>query len=321
MIKTSAKVLNQLKTVKSFAGLCSLLMSFLSTLFVFSSLSFADPNIASSSNSVTCNDTTLETYSGTSNLSANWGANTINLHWYADSESTTELTVPTTSQSCVYDSTLTPPPVSSVPQRTGYTFIGWKVRGLPEGYTKLQYIQSTGTQWINTGMALNTATDDIELVFEADSYTSGNSLFGARASTTSNVYSFAISSSLKYRVGWGASSPTLDIDADTNKHTLKIEHNGGVFKLDGVTIATRGNTSIVTPTTAGLFAIHATSSTKVYYGRTKIYEYKMLRNGKLTQHMIPAKNSNNVAGMWDTVTKTFFTNAGSGSFTAGPVVQ
>ena len=313
--------MNQLKTVKSFARTYGFVLSFLSTLFVFVSVSFATPNIASNSNSATCNDSTLETYSGTSNLSANWGANTISLHWYEDSESTTELTVPTTSQTCVYDGTLTPPPVANIPQKTGYTFAGWKVRGLPDGYTKLKYIQSSGTQWINTGIALNTATDDIELVFEADSYTGGNSLFGARTSTTSNVYSFAIASSLKYRVGWGASSPTLDIDADTNKHTLKIEHNGGVFKVDGVTIATQGNTSIVTPTTAGLFAIHATTSTKVYYGRTKIYEYKMLRNGKLTQHMIPAKDSNNVAGMWDTVTKTFFTNAGTGSFTAGPVVQ
>ncbi|MBQ6012199.1 MAG: InlB B-repeat-containing protein, partial [Alphaproteobacteria bacterium] len=36
--------------------------------------------------------------------------------------------VPSTSQSCTYDGSLTPPPVSYVPTRTGYTFKGWRVR-------------------------------------------------------------------------------------------------------------------------------------------------------------------------------------------------
>ena len=146
MIKTRAKVLNQLKTA------CGFVLSFLSTIFVFVSVSFADPNIAASSNSATCKNSTLETYSGTANLSANWGANTIKLHWYADSDATTELTGSGIPTSCVYDGALTPPPVASIPQKTGYTFAGWKVRGLPDGYTKLQYIQSSGTQYINTGV-------------------------------------------------------------------------------------------------------------------------------------------------------------------------
>jgi hypothetical protein len=58
----------------------------------------------------------------------------------------------------------------------------------------------------------------------------------------------------------------------------------------------------------------------VIYAR--LYYTKMWKNGTLVRYLIPAKrNSDNVVGMYDTVSKTFFTNAGSGAFIAGPVVQ
>ena len=73
-----------------------------------------------------CVNSNLQTYSGTSNLQANWSANTIQLHWYEDSDATTEMNVASVSQSCVYDGTLTPP--ATIPTKTGYTFKGWRVR-------------------------------------------------------------------------------------------------------------------------------------------------------------------------------------------------
>ena len=84
---------------------------------------FADPDIAPSASSADCKYAPLETYTGTSNLQADWQPNAIALHWY---NGDTELTVPSASQSCVYDGTLTPP--ATIPTRTGYTFKGWRVR-------------------------------------------------------------------------------------------------------------------------------------------------------------------------------------------------
>ena len=69
-----------------------------------------------------CKNNPLQTYSGTSNLQADWQANEIYLYWYDGDE---ELDVPEESWSCVYDGTLTPPPA---PTKTGYTFKGWRVR-------------------------------------------------------------------------------------------------------------------------------------------------------------------------------------------------
>ena len=94
------------------------MLSFLSTLFVFIPISFADPNIAPDANSADCKNSTLETYSGTSNLTADWEANTIHLRWYNNNTLMR-------SNTCVYDGGLTIP---NAPTRTGYTFTGWRVR-------------------------------------------------------------------------------------------------------------------------------------------------------------------------------------------------
>ena len=79
--------------------------------------------IASNTNSAPCTNNTLETYSGNSNLAADWQPNTINLRWY---NGNTLMDVQSSANTCVYDSTLTIP--QTAPTRTGYTFDGWTVR-------------------------------------------------------------------------------------------------------------------------------------------------------------------------------------------------
>ena len=79
--------------------------------------------IASNTNSAPCTNTTLETYSGNSNLAADWQPNEIQLRWY---NGNTLLDVQSSANTCVYDDTLTIP--QTAPTRTGYTFAGWTVR-------------------------------------------------------------------------------------------------------------------------------------------------------------------------------------------------
>ena len=86
-------------------------------------------------NSASCNNTTLEKYTGTSNLTANWTGNNINLHWY--NNNTLIENVPSVSASCEYGDVLTPP--QTIPTRSGYTFKGWRAR------SKINFIQVTLT--------------------------------------------------------------------------------------------------------------------------------------------------------------------------------
>ena len=92
------------------------------SIFMFANSSFASGITADATNA-SCDNATLETYSGSSNLQANWQANTINLHWY---NGDTILDVQDAADTCNYDGTLTVP--STPPTRTGYTFNGWTLR-------------------------------------------------------------------------------------------------------------------------------------------------------------------------------------------------
>ena len=95
-------------------------------LLVFLSL-FVSPAFASginaNTNSAPCTNNTLETYSGNTNLAADWQPNEIQLRWYNNN---TLMDVQSAANTCTYDDTLTIP--STAPTRTGYTFDGWTVR-------------------------------------------------------------------------------------------------------------------------------------------------------------------------------------------------
>ncbi len=89
----------------------------------FCNPSFAtDPDIPASITSLSCDDSVLSSDNGPVNIEINWEPNEINLKWY---DNNTLLTVDTTSNTCTYDSGLTPP---TPPTRTGYTFKGWRAR-------------------------------------------------------------------------------------------------------------------------------------------------------------------------------------------------
>ena len=108
--------------------------------FVFTAPLFAT-DIPSSASTADCKNNPLQTYSGTSNLQANWSANTIQLHWYNGDDEIQN--VPVASQSCVYDGTLTPP--ATIPTKTGYTFKGWRVKDVTCGLSHVDaYIDPDG---------------------------------------------------------------------------------------------------------------------------------------------------------------------------------
>ena len=142
-------------------------------------------------------------------------------------------------------------------------------------------------------------------------------MFGARNSTTNRPYTFGAYQG-GWRFGWYDRSEVFGT-ADTNKHTVKIEHTGGILKIDDVIIAEMGSESFTTPFNAALFGVMANS---MYYGTFTIYSYKKWTNDELVQYFIPAKrNSDSAIGMYDTVSGQFFTNQGTGEFIAGDPVS
>ena len=267
-----------------------------------------------------CDNDTLSKYTGTANVEINWEPNTIGLKWFNGDQQIAGQT------SCTYNGTITVPPA---PTKPGYTFNGWKVQKItpPDGYTQLQYIQTTGTQWIDTGIK-----GHMNYAYEIDFQQTDTGLYRNWGVFGQSGY-VGINMSLTYVgdgyffVRWNDNSSNQYYVSlpliDTNRHLLKID-NGNIY-WDGVSkgISTGHDATLVINYNLFLGTVNPAGNAPSQNARSKYYSYKVWDNNSvLIQNFIPARrNSDNVLGMFDTVSGRFFTNAGTGTFTAGPNVQ
>lgn len=185
---------------------------------------------------------------------------------------------------------------------------------LPDGYTEVQYIQSSGTQYVDTGFVPDEKT---RLLMDAQlTATSGYpSLFGARSQNTKMFWLYA-NTATSIIFGFGSNKPSatctmsdrLSVDAD--KNTLTV--NGSVLvTATASTFTAAGN----------LYLCAANNAGKLQYAASmKLYACRIYDNGTLALNFIPCKNAAGAVGLYDTVGAEFYPNAGTGSFTAGEAV-
>jgi hypothetical protein len=70
-----------------------------------------------------------------------------------------------------------------------------------------------------------------------------------------------------------------------------------------------------------LFGYNYDGSSVRYNFPCRMMSFQIIGEDGCLRNFIPCKNSNGIPGMYDTVTKQFYGNAGSGTFTAGPVAK
>ena len=184
---------------------------------------------------------------------------------------------------------------------------------LPRGYKRLEYIQSSGKQYINTGFKPNNNT---RVVMDAElaSGTGNIGLFGARVSANSNNYALAwIGSYFRsdyntaYTQKWKVSQTARRI-YDKNKETSTI---------DGVSQSYINKTFQV-PVNLALLANNQNGSI-IWFASAKLYSCQIYDNGTLIRDYIPCQTTAGEIGLWDALNKMFYRNAGTGTFVGGPV--
>lgn len=187
---------------------------------------------------------------------------------------------------------------------------------LPADYTPLLYVESTGTQYIDTGFYPNNNTRAVLIA----QLTKGNSnLFGARSSTSSKAFTLSsmTSDSIDYwRHGYGTSSATIKLETDFERHTFDVNKN--ILSLDGTTISSRDPAEFTCPVTAMIGAIQGAS--KIYPGYGKFYAVQIYDNGVLVRDYLPCINPNGVVGMYDLANGAFYADAAGGALVAGPIL-
>lgn len=215
---------------------------------------------------------------------------------------------------------------------TGDDLVDYKIYGnskyedLPEGYTQVEYLQGTGTQYIDIGSKMYN-NSEIELCFSFDDIPQDCSIFGSRVSGTTNNFEIASSKPaflLYLDFGsYNTSRATYNNPVINTKYICTISKSLRAVYDENRTLLARNTNLIsqdnVTPSNARIFDTAGGFSTNKLKG--KVYYCKIWNGENLIRNFIPCKNPSNVAGLYDTVNGVFYTNAGTGTFNVGSVVS
>lgn len=185
---------------------------------------------------------------------------------------------------------------------------GWKkcVSKLPSGYTEVEYIQSSGTQYIDLGISVPHASEKMVVEFAPTDVGNDNPIVGHAAPTWSWATNVSMVLNSRILVG-NTNGPYVNLN-----EFCRFEYTKTYCKMnDGEAIALQNMTY-----TDGYNNTLFYASTK--YGKHKVKSYKLYNGSTLVRDLVPCKNPSNVIGMYDLVNGKFYSNAGSGVFTAGP---
>ena len=174
---------------------------------------------------------------------------------------------------------------------------------LPAGYQLCNYLESTGTQTINTGLT-PVYGDKINVLAYRTS--NANSMF--YASGTLTVTSGPNELYCRYFTSTNKSATEISsgkFPDDAQYHHIMLSQDG--FYVDGNFVKE------LTGKRAGagtLIIFRGTSK----LGKVRIKRFYITRGGAYTLNLIPALDRNGTPCMYDTVSKQTFYNAGTGEF-------
>lgn len=189
--------------------------------------------------------------------------------------------------------------------------------GLPSGYSELVYIQSNGSQYIDTKFVPNQDTRVvIDLEYQANSGTSSIYPCGARISNTSGQFAIRTVES-KYYARYGTQDVVVLNGAVSGRYIIDMNKN--VFAVNG-TALTLTKETFSSNVSFQLFALNNNGSGG--YGIAsgmKLYACQIYDNGTLVRDLVPCLSDSEGVGLYDLVNQKFYGNAGSGSFIGSEV--
>ena len=191
--------------------------------------------------------------------------------------------------------------------------------GEPMFDSVIEYLEFTGTQYIDTLFKGNTTTTklNISLMLKSNSVT--QALFGSRNTpnsadiSSSNI--FAINNN--FRIDWAGANDKTKIPFSINT-IYNIEITRGYFKINNSIHNYSNKTSINQNYNFLIGNFTNGSSTPFNTGLIgKVYSTKLYNNNELIMNLIPVRKGN-VGYMYDKVSGQLFSNAGTGNFILGP---
>ena len=207
------------------------------------------------------------------------------------------------------------------PVKTGY--LDLYVRA-DNGVNVVQYLESNGSQYIDTGYMPKTTTEiivDAALVEVAANTTIVGTYYNTNASTISGRFHFGTYQS-KWHFGIGNNASWYNFTSptpDTSRHTFRMDGSGNCY-VDSSTYKLSPGTTIP-QSSIGLFCSHryisqTAADEYVQQPKVRIYSVTIKESGIVVMDIKPCL-IDDVGCMYDTISGSILPNLGTGNFTVG----
>ncbi len=192
---------------------------------------------------------------------------------------------------------------------------------LPTEYQEVEYIQSSGTQYIDTGVVA-TSGFEIDIKINIDTVTGSwapiLSAHELSAPYKRNFMAYTSSKKMEIDAGDKITQTSVTLTGDDVIKASNVENNF-YLNINGTNYTPTVTTAASNLAYSGR-TMHLLHSNGYDFGYTsgKVYYCKITVDGTLVRNFVPCyRKSDNIVGLYDLVNGVFYTNAGTGNFAKG----
>ena len=189
---------------------------------------------------------------------------------------------------------------------------------------EVDYLESTGTQWIDTGIKLS--SECVWTISAAQLITDAARTFGINVSGQQARFNSRVGNTYLAQVGNGSNLNVAGSSLDTLRHTFVVDAPNRRCHYDDKMSATSGTIPWTGTYNLPLFAARTASATTPI--KLRIYSSKIVRAGTTEQELVPVRvgsGASAVGYLYDKANPTggpsgngLYGNSGTGAFTIGP---
>lgn len=193
---------------------------------------------------------------------------------------------------------------------------------LYSGYDVLEYIESTGTQYVDTGYVATSTNYTYELDMAPTKIGGFYSYMGFMASGTTPRAGIHEYSNV-FMLGANATTNSSTSPVVNERIVLRGLFKSGTQRLykNGTLIASNSTSFNHSANTLSTHIFGRNYSSGRNLTSIKLYSAKIYEGSTLVRHYIPVRRqSDNAFGLYELLNGTFHANSGSGTFTSGPAI-
>lgn len=186
------------------------------------------------------------------------------------------------------------------------------IEGLPDDFTPVSFLQSSGSQYIDTGRKL-TQDSDITIDFSiVGGINRSAGIFGSRESASKNNLTLILDMDARFLVDFSEYRQHRFITAASLERTKIQINKAGVWVNDILRTSWSDVADFETPTNGLIFDVGNNNWT----GNKAVMRLYSYTDGD-AQRLVPCLDANGVPCLYDLIGKTALYNQGAGSFTWG----